>query len=340
MCCLVIVGITTALNASVRTIGLLFLISAIRGFGQGLLEVLLNVWIVEMWEQDCGPYIQGIHFMASISAITAPLMMEPYLNNVSKLYIPFTIIGIFIVISGLYLGSLYFYKKYTPRVINKDNKENQSVIKILLINFKVELMPTKPIFIYIILCSLLLTLTLGLLSSQQNYLSTFAQSCGLHLTDTYADYLTTGLSVAQAVSRLIAIPLSKYISPQIIIICGLTLVLISNILLWIFSNYSLTVMWVANILYGFGIGPFYASCYHLIEQITPVTATMGVFLSLMMGIIQIIIPCVLGVLMESNPFSLIYLNLILLFFSFIVILLIFILNRNFIAIHTNQSKPT
>src|SRR6202012_2897651 len=104
MCCLVVIGITTALNVSVGTIGLLFLINAINGLSCGVLDVLMSVWVVEMWEQDCGPYIQALHFTASIAAFFAPLIAKPFLANVSSLYIPFTIIGVLISISGLYLG--------------------------------------------------------------------------------------------------------------------------------------------------------------------------------------------------------------------------------------------
>ena len=120
--------------------------------------------------------------------------------------------------------------------------------------------------------------------------------------------------------------------------CGLILILISEILFVIFSNYSLPVMWAANILYGVGVGPLHASSYHLIEDITPVTATMGVFISFMVGIIEIIVPVILGALMESNPFALIYLNFVLLFFSFIVILIIYLLTKNHMTIQINKSK--
>ncbi|CAG2174644.1 unnamed protein product [Oppiella nova] len=51
MMCLIIIGITTSLYT-------LFC---------GGVDSFINVWIVEMWGQNCGPFVQGLQFMLVIN---------------------------------------------------------------------------------------------------------------------------------------------------------------------------------------------------------------------------------------------------------------------------------
>ncbi|XP_054166068.1 uncharacterized protein LOC128963577 [Oppia nitens] len=41
----------------------------------------INIWIVELWGLDCGPYVQVLRLVNSLAGIFGPLFVEPYLSK-------------------------------------------------------------------------------------------------------------------------------------------------------------------------------------------------------------------------------------------------------------------
>ncbi|XP_054154800.1 steroid 17-alpha-hydroxylase/17,20 lyase-like [Oppia nitens] len=79
----------------------------------GSILFISDVWIVEMWSDRCGPYIQAGRMMDSLSAIVGPLMVQPYLGSIARnngqqlILVPYLIIGLMNICCGLIMGMLF-----------------------------------------------------------------------------------------------------------------------------------------------------------------------------------------------------------------------------------------
>ena len=397
MCCLLVVALTMALMPHLPSVNLLFFIFAINGFATGGIEASTDVWVVEMWGHDCGPYVQALHFVFGVGSIITPLVVEPFLSESPKdnidlsefndtrhdlfgynetnknwthlnqslfystdiassedtfetrVYIPYTFLAVIIAICGALCGSLYFFMRYTPpereirsefKVDTKTTKKEETLLERLNRTFIEQLMPTRQILIMIVMCSYLLSLFLSLEWAQFNYFPSFAHFSDLHLSERKAAIISTGMAISFTVGRGVSIPLSHYLSPKLLIYCSLVVLLISEILFLLFANTSETFMWVANIIFGLGLSPIYASIYHMVEEVTPVTNLMGVLFIFMSGLTSSLAPIILGIYIESQPLIMVYFNLICVVLSIVLIIVIHVLIRRCITNSSHRTQTT
>ncbi|CAG2163522.1 unnamed protein product [Oppiella nova] len=77
MMCLMIIGITTSLYTYAKTLSFLFC---------GGIDSFINVWIVEMWGQNCGPFVQGLQFVLGVGSLTTPVIVNPFLSQPVTVY--------------------------------------------------------------------------------------------------------------------------------------------------------------------------------------------------------------------------------------------------------------
>jgi hypothetical protein len=252
---------------------------AVNGFVSGGIELCINIWVAEMWGKECGPYLQLVHCVGSISSIITPELFEPFLTAdninkctddsvanssdkwaiISKLYIPYTILGAITIFLGLILGCLYCYKKYNKRKITgdvlKDNKTDTKTRRTLnKMNtiFITEFMPSKAILITIVMCGYVTSIAQTVQWAQFNYLKSFIQFLDLGINETNLSLI---LAVSFFVSRIIAIPVAYYLSAKYIISASLVLLLTSQILyLTLMTTPSIQMVWAATIVFGVGLG--------------------------------------------------------------------------------------
>ncbi len=76
-------GITLILMPHCSSLTQLFTMAAINGFSIGSFDTAINVWILEMWGEASGPYMQALHFTYGIGSFVAPLICEPFLSKES-----------------------------------------------------------------------------------------------------------------------------------------------------------------------------------------------------------------------------------------------------------------
>ena len=232
------------------------------------------------------------------------------------------------------------FRKYKPPVINTTANSNETNTSDLLITDKLktmfenlknvlilQLMPTKQKFLFVILCSIIFALFTGLASSQLSYISTFAQLCGLKMTAQSATNFNTYLAISGLMSQIMAIPLSKYLNPKLIILCGLSLILVSEILLLIFANYSQIVFIISVVIFGVGIGPQAAAVLQMTNMFTPVTNLIATIYIFMANIMETIVLAILANMMQTNPFSMAYLEIILTVLAFVLLFSICLISR-------------
>lgn len=119
---------TLAMTPSLPSIIFLFINYFINGIAEGGLEAAADVWITEIWGNDCGPWVQLLQFSYSFGTILAPVIVKPFLAGEtdvkvflmssdgstlkSRLWIPFLTIGLIMIILSVIIFILYFIAKF------------------------------------------------------------------------------------------------------------------------------------------------------------------------------------------------------------------------------------
>ena len=74
-------GLTLILMPHCSSLFQLFSLGAINGFSIGSFDTAINVWILEIWGSESGPYMQALHFTYGLGSFVAPLICEPFLSS-------------------------------------------------------------------------------------------------------------------------------------------------------------------------------------------------------------------------------------------------------------------
>ncbi|KAH9417978.1 hypothetical protein DERP_008231 [Dermatophagoides pteronyssinus] len=78
-----LMGVTLALMPHVTGLTWLFVLAGINGFSIGSFDTAINVWVLEIWAEESGPFMQALHFTYGIGSFVAPLICEPFLSTES-----------------------------------------------------------------------------------------------------------------------------------------------------------------------------------------------------------------------------------------------------------------
>ena len=76
-----LLGASVALTALSPNIAFMFSMAVIKGLTSGVFNTAQVVWIVELWEERSGPFLQALQFFISIGSFITPLMNKPFLNH-------------------------------------------------------------------------------------------------------------------------------------------------------------------------------------------------------------------------------------------------------------------
>lgn len=78
---MIVMGITLTLMPHCTSLTYLFILAGINGFSIGSFDTAINVWVLEIWAKDSGPFMQALHFTYGIGSFVAPLICEPFLSS-------------------------------------------------------------------------------------------------------------------------------------------------------------------------------------------------------------------------------------------------------------------
>ncbi|CAG2119797.1 unnamed protein product, partial [Medioppia subpectinata] len=98
-------SICVACMTYARRLDVLYVLYAIINIGCGGIDSVTNVWIVEMWADNCGPYTQGLQFVMSIGALISPQIINPFLPKqaiLAVILLSVILIGLVGVIANLW----------------------------------------------------------------------------------------------------------------------------------------------------------------------------------------------------------------------------------------------
>lgn len=271
-------GVTLAAIPLCSSMTLFFVNTAVNGFVAGGSDTAVNVWMMELWTDKTGPYLQTMHFVFGGGSILAPLIVKPFLctqshsqqsmtnfteitnatnktntlamdersEQSSQLYIPYGICGGVLIIAAFLLALLYCFKKYEADKVTTDLSE----IK----NESNRLQLPRSLQIFILLVSgLILTSYLGMSMNYSQFISAFAHLINPDFDKQQAALLVSVLALSSTITRGIGILVAIKIHPQTILYIHFLIVIAANTLIMIYASTSTTVLWVGNILYGIGM---------------------------------------------------------------------------------------
>lgn len=78
---LIIMGLATLAPPLLHNYTAFLCTSVLFGIGEGGADAGMHAWLLEMWEDDNGPYMQALHFFFGVGLLIAPLLSAPFLSS-------------------------------------------------------------------------------------------------------------------------------------------------------------------------------------------------------------------------------------------------------------------
>ncbi|CAL8125716.1 unnamed protein product [Orchesella dallaii] len=329
------------------TITLYFMTAAVVGISSGCYDTAQIVWMMEMMQKDCPPYVQCQHFCYALGANLGSLIMAPFLGvqetdttsppdttssndktDHSQLIKPYTIIAFMLIVSVIYHSIVFIFFRYHPPPPEMIETELSETSKLTNFTTKVSQVAEKESsfgawswpklrMVVLICCFCGAYQSMELCTFQ--FFPKFGQNSDLHLSESASTYVLTGMTASFAIGRAISIIAIFKISGQYMLCGNLVLMVIANILLLGWARNSISMLWASGIIFGMGFSSVYASFTSYVERYIYFTNFIGSMMLVCGSGVAAIYPLIVGSFIEQNPIVLSYTS----FFSIIVLIFSF-----------------
>lgn len=290
-------------------------------FGAGI-EVACNTWILEMWQQDANPLMQGMFLSYAIAQCLAPLMLEPFLSlpmpsgnhtvndhpstrisSESRILIPYSFITALLCSCGLLLIVIqYKYPYMAPSTLVHGVEDNLARGRVQEPKAKRNKTMT------IILACVFMFFHTHVQAGSLTFISIFACNTDLHLTKSTATFMASAMGGAYAIARGVSVLVATRVKVDYMLYTSLAIVMTGNILLTTFANTSEVMIWIAIVLMGAGFASLVPGLFSLVQQRIDVTNQVCGVIACAAPTCGIISALVLGSVAESNSMLFPYLN--------------------------------
>lgn len=405
---LTLMGVTLAIIPHCTTMTQMLILASVNGFSIGTFDTAINVWILEIWEEKSGPFMQALHFTYGIGSFVAPLICEPFLSSESihsgahgvpmtssssstsgessaltvmagvtstpssvapttmatlasaerlisslnetaagtllnasevdgmlvdsavlhaidpidfLIYIPYAIAGTITVVSSAVVLFLYYYRPYQPPTKKKGAAgattgpadgtvkciENGDLTE--FVKYQRKSPPCLTIWL-VTMGSMFLTFFVGMEQMHLQFLPTFVVNTELEISPSTAAMMSSAAALAFTIGRGLSIPLAMVLRPQTILYSNHALMLLGTIILALYANSSVEMLWVGNAILGVGFSSVYASIYAFLEHQIRVTNRIGSVFVFAGGLTAALSPSLVGQYIEANPLILVWFNLV------------------------------
>ncbi|KAG4076474.1 hypothetical protein HA402_005917 [Bradysia odoriphaga] len=316
-----------------------FVSGGILGFSTGLYDSSQMVWMIEIWQNKAGPFIQAQHLFYAIGAVIPTVIVAPFLNKnvnvtdlsttgTSTIHIPFLTIAAFGSLALLFQLFLFtFYRYHTPPMYANENfeliddaKNVPSPIETELsggsvsINQQQEIVTVMGVSVRKIKLVVITVVFLGAYQSMEvssmQFLPIFGQYSDLKMTESASSYVLTGLNGMFAFGRLIGTIVIFKVRPELIIVFNIILVIMGNVILLIWANDSLTMFWLGSMILGLGFSTMFPSFCAFIEKYLVFTTSVASSTIVFGSLVSSIYPIIIGKFIEHRAVVLTYTNLL------------------------------
>ena len=155
-----------------------------------------------------------------------------------------------------------------------------------------------------------LTFFVGMEQMHLQFLPTFAVNTELDISPSSAAMMSSAAALAFTIGRGLSIPLAIKLKPQTILYTNHFLMFLGTIILAMYANSSVTMLWAGNIILGVGFSSVYASTYAFLENHIRVTNRIGSIFVFAGGFTAAVSPSMVGQYIEATPLILVWFNLV------------------------------
>ncbi|RWS22638.1 sodium-dependent glucose transporter 1-like protein, partial [Leptotrombidium deliense] len=312
---IVILGITSIMITRITEFVAHFVLQLIVGISSGVIEVGANLKILNIWKKESGPLLLILSFSWTSATFIVPLIMVPFLSSkneniepistncdnysnhtnitktatkinqtidVSELFkindvepetritIAYSLLGVSLITSAsiaLIFTVITFVKNRRTQTIDllaesiklEKQSDNEKYYKIA----------------FVVVACLLLCIFCGFIDTTSQYWVTFVMVSGLKLSKQYGVFMLSAMNISFLSSNFIGIFIAAKVNTFKFLVVLTFLVAAGNMILLIFANSSLIMLWVGSVTEKIGFGCVYASVFNYLEQIVGVTNTIG-----------------------------------------------------------------
>ncbi|XP_035210590.1 sodium-dependent glucose transporter 1B-like isoform X2 [Stegodyphus dumicola] len=307
-----------------RQVEVLITIMAISGLSMGALDTGGNVWCLNLWKNNNGPYMQALHFLFGVGAFISPLIIAPFLSqqqNVSTLnttdsnglkenstdhnLIPsityaYGILGIIsFIVTMMFIFLLFVSSSEELQEDHKNINNGKRQDRSLSITF---------IFFTILLLSVYAGIEIG----YAQMLSTFAVKSHLQLSKETASYMTSVFWATFTFGRGLAILLAVKIRPFMLIIVDFVFMVISSSLLLPISlgNKHEILLWTGTAVLGLSLASFYPSTISWAENHVNISNKVASLFVIAASLGETVVPLTVSQYVDKKPQVLLYIVMI------------------------------
>ncbi|XP_054722080.1 sodium-dependent glucose transporter 1-like [Uloborus diversus] len=335
-----------------RNIGTLTGLMVISGASAGSVCTCGNVFCLNLWGKDSGPFYQALHFTFGIGCLLAPLIAASFIGDYTEessilgfnytlsdesfpnfttlnqnittelnfpamstppVTYPFTIIGCYgFIVSILLFAILFVSSNNSSDQGEKHNKTRERSLAF--------------ISLLVVLCGLLLFVETGTEIGFAQMLTTYAAKGTLKLTTTTGSYMTSAFWAAFTISRLASVFLATKFSNLTLLAYDLGITSVGAILLLTLSNHE-WILWLSSVLIGIGIASFFPATLAWLDSYINVTNKIASLLVLGGAFGEMLIPFTISTFIESVPEVLVYVVAASCFFSSMIVLIMYLILR-------------
>ena len=312
------------------------------GFASAGIDVAGNAWLLEMWQENSNPYMQGLHFSYALGSTLSPLLAEPFLSpdrpplnisgmvNVSdphqtipfvnitdyaqqsQIQVPYSIVASVSFLASILLLTLYFLNPYKDPLRTLSHLKSSQSMEITdeSVNLIPMRLPRSYFVTIIILGGSILCFYAGIELNTFTYLPAFAVNIDLHLSKSTGAFMTSVTSASYTVSRGLSIFLATRFKTTTLLYFNFSIIGVGNLLVLRYANSSETMLWVGLIVMGFGFSSVFPGIYAFLEERINVTNTVCGFFMFASSLATTINPIIEGKYIEKYPLTFVYINIV------------------------------
>ena len=339
--CLVVSGFSMFVVPFTRTLALYVFLEFVFGFFNAGIDVACNSWILEIWQEDANPFMQGMHFFLATGFALAPVLVAPFLSidedaldadNVtltsengtgspfgeSHVVVPYSIGSMSMVLAAVGLLVLHFLSPYpqqqrsvsAPKTTAVAGQEAAgSATSDYLKRVNAELEANRYRIQLLTLGAALLFSYTGLELATFAFIPEFVHVIALRLSKARAAFLSSVMMAAFAVSRLVSIVIAAKLRHKTMLYGSYALLVLGNLILLLTANSSQTGVWIGVMILGAGHSCVYPCIMSFLETRVNMTTTVCGLLMLATCLSPIVVPIIMANCLEAHPLTFCYVNI-------------------------------
>ena len=252
----------------------------VMGAAEGTIEVGGNSLVVRNHTRNLAPYMNGLHFFFGVGAFVSPLVVAQAIGITGGIAWAYWALAAIVLPAGLWILTLPSPAS-APQPVSSASNEPRTLTP-------------WPAVVLVAACFFVFV---GAEVGLAGWIYTYAYEMNL-ASKTTAAYLTSVFWTAFTFGRLLAIPLSRRIDPQVILVADIFGAALSIGIILLIPG-SVWVLWLATLVAGLSMASMFASLLTLAQSRMPWSARISGWFFVGSSLGAMAVPWIIGQLFET-----------------------------------------